>query len=489
MGDDIVNCIKSCPSTNTSGARVGNNSYDIECINQCSASRTTLIHNTAEKYAQIVQIICIVLITFGLFGKVFNCIIFLRKPLRGTSTGLLLLLKTIFDFVPLLWTFIFETKIFVQDEQLNASRVICILSRSSDIFVSWSVGFVILAGTIRLATIIHSKYLPQPTPRHVSALILLMMICGVLYNWHLFYYPDLVTTIDSDYKNSTFTYCNVLFGRQMGYFSYNGFQSMGELSYNAPIVNFIVSSLIPFAIVAITNVIIIVRVLKNPSPDRLSRINSVRNDKHSVVSKDVIPLDPSASSSSKHATTEITKKDVSYETTITLTTSCVFLTTNSIASTYVYVKSSRRSYSSGFTEDIKISNVYLILRMLTLIDTVLEFYIYFLTGKKFRQEVYQVISEILQQTPFRKYFKFTRPTTNSINHRRQTKTESEKQQQQQQQQHDTSIDDNQQVNYLSLTPTTMSTGNSYIELSQKQKLISSQGGNLDEALDRIESTV
>ncbi|CAF0928095.1 unnamed protein product [Adineta ricciae] len=459
MSEDIVRCLASCQNANTSGARVGN-----------------------DLYAQIVQTISIVLITFGLFGKVFNCIIFLRKPLRGTSTGLLLLLKTIFDFVPLLWAFIFETKLFVQDEQLNASRVICILSRSSDIFVSWSVGFVILAGVIRLCTIVHSRFLPQPTPRHVSAIILLMMLCGVLYNWHLFYYPDLVDTTNTDYKNSTFTYCNIIFGRQMGYFSYGGFQSMGELSYNAPVVNFIVTSLIPFGIVALTNIIIIVRVLKSPSPDRLTQINSIRERKQLSSSKDV----PSSDASTPRPA-HITKKDVSYETTITLTTSCVFLTTNSIASTYVYVKSSYRINRPGFSEDIKTSNVYLILRMLTLIDTVLEFYIYFLTGKKFRQEVYQVISEILQQTPFRKYFKFARSTTNGTNHRRITKTDLEKQYQQSQQA--TTIDDNHQENCLDITSTTMSTGNSYIELSQKQKLINSQGGDQDEALDRMESTV
>ncbi|CAF0863034.1 unnamed protein product [Adineta ricciae] len=459
MSEDIVRCLASCQDANSSGARVGN-----------------------DLYAQIVQIISIVLITFGLFGKVFNCIIFLRKPLRGTSTGLLLLLKTIFDFVPLLWTFIFETKLFVQDEQLNASGVICFLSRSSDIFVSWSVGFVILAGVIRLCTIVHSRFLPQPTPRHVSATILLMMLCGVLYNWHLFYYPNLGVSTDNDYKNTTFTYCSVIFGRHLGYFSYGGFQSMGELSYNAPIVNFIVTSLIPFGIVAFTNIIIIVRVLKSPSPDRLTQINSVRERKQLSPSKDV----PSPNASTPRPA-HITKKDVSYETTITLTTSCVFLTTNSIASTYVYVKSSHRTNKPGFSEDIKTSNVYLILRMLTLIDTVLEFYIYFLTGKKFRQEVYQVIREILRQTPFRQYFKFARSTTSGTNRRQTTKADLEKQHQQSPQ--PTTVDDNHEGNYLNITTTTMSTGNSYIELSQKQKLINSQGGDQDEALDRMESTV
>ena len=163
----------------------------------------------------------------------------------------------------MLWTFIFDTKFFVKDEQLNASKLICALSRSSDIFVSWSIGFVILACTIRLATILHSKYLPPPTPCLVCLLILLMMFCGMLYNWHVFYYPSLVETILNEDNNETFTYCNIIFGRQMGYFSYGGFQSMQELLYNAPVVNFIVSSLIPFTIVASTNLVIIVRVLKN----------------------------------------------------------------------------------------------------------------------------------------------------------------------------------------------------------------------------------
>jgi hypothetical protein len=301
------------------------------------------------------------------------------------------------------------------------------------------------------------------------------MLCGVLYNWHVFYYKNLDITTLTDEKNSTFTYCNILFGRQMGYFSFGGFQSTQEFLYNAPIVNFIVCSLIPFAIVASTNIVIIVRVLKNPSPKHLSKLNSSHNGNNQFPSNQFDRSDP-LRSSLRRMTTEITKKDVSYETTITLTTSCVFLTTNSIASTYVYVKSSYRSNRSRLTEDIKTSNVYLILRMLTLIDTVLEFYIYFLTGKKFRQEVYAVISEILQHTPLRKVFKFTSLTDNNINNRQQ-----EKKQRQHQQSH-----------YLSLaqsTPTTMSTGSSYIELPPKQKLLNSHRCYTDEKLERIESTV
>jgi hypothetical protein len=385
--------------------------------------------------------------------------------------------------VPLLWTFIFDTKFFVKDEQLNASKIICALTRSSDIFVSWSIGFVILACTIRLATIIHSKYLPQPTPRLVFLLILLMMLCGIAYNWHVFYYKSLVETKLNEDSNDTFTYCNILFGRQLGYFSFGGFQSTEELLYNAPIVNFIVSSLVPFTIVALTNLVIIVCVLKNPSTKHLTKINSNHNG--CVESHRLSNTFPSAF---KHTNTHITKKDLSYETTITLTTSCVFLTTNSIASIYVYVKSSHRSKSSGITEDIKTSTVYLILRMLALIDTVLEFYIYFLTGKKFRQEVYHVLGEILQYTPFKNYIKFTCLTNNNntnLNHRPQ-----ERKLLGQELIH---LDRTNHSPYLSLTQstnTTISRINSYIDSTHKQKMmLNPLWCDTDETLERIESTV
>jgi hypothetical protein len=315
--------------------------------------------------------------------------------------------------VPLLWTFIFDTKFFVQDEQINGSRLLCMLSRSSDIFVSWSIGFVILACTVRLVTIVHSRHIPLPTRLRVFLLILVMMLCGLIYNWHIFYYPNLVKRAYIDDKNRTFTYCNILFGRQMGYFSYGGFQTTQELVYNAPIVNFIVSSLIPFTIIAATNIVIIVYVLKAPS-ERMSRMCS--HKKNEFDGKNFHGPD-SLRSSMPYLAAQITRKDVSYETTITLTTSCVFLTTNSIASIYVYVKSSHRSNRSRITEELTTSNVYLILRMLTLIDTVLEFYIYFLTGKKFREEVYQLTREVLQYTPLRNYFKLARlpsPTPRSV---------------------------------------------------------------------------
>ncbi|UJR21952.1 hypothetical protein I4U23_025020 [Adineta vaga] len=291
---------------------------------------------------------------------------------------------------------------------MNASKLICVLSRSSDIFVSWSIGFVILACTVRLITIIHSKHLPQPTPRHVFVLILSMMFCGLVYNWHLFVYPNFRRVPVIDDKTRTFTYCNILFGRHMGYFSYSGFQATQEFLYNAPIVNFIVSSLIPFAIVAATNVVIIVYVLKAP-PKRISRISLYPNGNNS---SENFERSISTRSSIRHMATQVTRKNVSYETTITVTTSCVFLTTNSIASIYVYLRTSNRSNRTYLKEDLKTSNVYLILRMLTLIDTVLEFYIYFLTGKKFREEVYHVFAEILQYTPLGNYFKFSRtPST------------------------------------------------------------------------------
>ncbi|CAF2850730.1 unnamed protein product [Rotaria sp. Silwood2] len=183
-----------------------------------------------------------------------------------------------------------------------------------------------------------------------------------------------------------------------------------------------------------------------------------------------------------------------YETTITLTTSCVFLTTNSIASTYVYVKSSHRSNRSRLTEDVKTSNVYLILRMLTLIDTVLEFYIYFLTGKKFRQEVCHVIREILQHTPLRHFFKFTRLTNNNINNGRPQKKLSEKQLELHQQQ-ENHFNKQNHVHYLNLiqsaatTTTTMSRGSSYIDSPRRHRIINFQWYDPEESLDRIESTV
>jgi hypothetical protein len=370
----------------------------------------------------------------------------------------------------------------VKDEQLNASKIICALTRSSDIFVSWSIGFVILACTIRLATIIHSKYLPQPTPRLVFILILLMMLCGIAYNWHVFYYKSLVETNLNDDSNETFTYCNILFGRQLGYFSFGGFQSTEELLYNAPIVNFIVSSLVPFTIVALTNLVIIVRVLKNPSTKHLTKINSYHNgNTHSH--------QPSFPSPFKHTRTSITKKDVSYETTITLTTSCVFLTTNSIASIYVYVRSSHRSKSSGIAEDIKTSNVYLILRMLALIDTVLEFYIYFLTGKKFRQEVYHVFGEILQYTPFRNYIKFTRLSNNNNNNTDSNHRQQEKNLSNQQLIH---LNRTNHSRYLSLTQSTntsISRISSCVESPHKKKIPNPLWCDSDETLERIESTV
>lgn len=378
----------------------------------------------------------------------------------------------------------------MKDEQLNASKLICVLTRSSDIFVSWSIGFVILAGTIRVATIIHSKYLPEPTPLLVSILILLMMFCGILYNWHVFYYQSLVETKLNDDTNETFTYCNILFGRQLGYFSFGGFQSTEELLYNAPIVNFIVSSLIPFTIVALTNLIIIVRVVKNPSTKHLTKINSFQNGVGNPYGRTSL-----MGSTIEHDGIEITRKDVSYETTITLTTSCVFLTTNSIASIYVYVKSSYRSKRSGITEDIKTSTVYLILRMVALIDTVLEFYIYFLTGKKFRQEVYQVFREILQYTPLKNRFKTNHQSTN---HRHCPHPQ--QQQQQQRKTHYSSSEPRSSAHrpksnhshYLGLTQSTttsISRLSSYMDSPYKQKMPSPLWCDTDETLDRMESTV
>ena len=49
MVDDLFLCMASCHSTNSSGALVGNDSYDLACITQCSQHLTTLYRHTAER--------------------------------------------------------------------------------------------------------------------------------------------------------------------------------------------------------------------------------------------------------------------------------------------------------------------------------------------------------------------------------------------------------------------------------------------------------
>jgi hypothetical protein len=50
MGDELFLCMASCQNTNNSGTLIGNDSYDLECITQCSQRHTTLYKHTAEKY-------------------------------------------------------------------------------------------------------------------------------------------------------------------------------------------------------------------------------------------------------------------------------------------------------------------------------------------------------------------------------------------------------------------------------------------------------
>mgnify|MGYP001080347501 FL=1 len=310
-----------------------------------------------------------------------------------------------------------------------------------------------------------------------------MMLCGLAYNWHLFYYPSLVETFLNEDSNETFTYCNIIFGRQMGYFSFGGFQSIQELIYNAPVVNFIVSSLIPFTIVAATNLVIILRVLKRPRKNTCAQLeNGLRR------------TDLLRRSSLRHARTDLTRKDLSYETTITLTTSFVFLTTNSIASIYVYVKSSYRPKYSRITEEIKTSNVYLILRMLSLIDTVLEFYIYFLTGRKFRQDVYNVIGEILQYTPLKNYFKFSRlnDTNTSITNYNHDTRHIDQQKYDDNPPEQQLIDGPKATQYLTLTHsanTSMSRIDSCLDGENRPNITDSENCDFDETVNRMESTV
>ena len=132
MGDELYICLLSCNGTNKSGALVGNDSFDLECITLCSQRHANFISKYGGKvnirtifvpiwhldeqrerkkhkrerskcllklvdrcskslvfrYTQILQIIAVVLMTFGLIGKVFNCIIFLRPPVIITTVRL-----------------------------------------------------------------------------------------------------------------------------------------------------------------------------------------------------------------------------------------------------------------------------------------------------------------------------------------------------------------------------------------------------------------
>ena len=51
------------------------------------------------RYTHILQMIAVVLITFGLCGKVFNCIIFLRKPVSRERDISIDYLNESFSFV------------------------------------------------------------------------------------------------------------------------------------------------------------------------------------------------------------------------------------------------------------------------------------------------------------------------------------------------------------------------------------------------------
>ena len=57
MDDDLMLCMSSCQNTNNSGTPVGNDSYDIECITQCTQQHTTLYEHTSEKYNILINYI------------------------------------------------------------------------------------------------------------------------------------------------------------------------------------------------------------------------------------------------------------------------------------------------------------------------------------------------------------------------------------------------------------------------------------------------
>lgn len=66
---------------------------------RCS-NRIRLHSLGSTRYTQILQIIAVVLMTFGLIGKVFNCIIFLRKPVRRPFlVGIATFIEGCFSFV------------------------------------------------------------------------------------------------------------------------------------------------------------------------------------------------------------------------------------------------------------------------------------------------------------------------------------------------------------------------------------------------------
>ena len=50
MGDDLILCMASCKSSNKSIIVVGNDSFDMECITQCTQRQGTLQEHTTEKY-------------------------------------------------------------------------------------------------------------------------------------------------------------------------------------------------------------------------------------------------------------------------------------------------------------------------------------------------------------------------------------------------------------------------------------------------------
>lgn len=49
MDVDLVLCMAACHSINGTGTRIGNESYDLECLTRCSQRQTTLFANTTEK--------------------------------------------------------------------------------------------------------------------------------------------------------------------------------------------------------------------------------------------------------------------------------------------------------------------------------------------------------------------------------------------------------------------------------------------------------
>jgi hypothetical protein len=98
--------------------------------------------------------------------------------------------------------------------------------------------------------------------------------------------------------------------------------------------------------------------------------------------------------------------------------------------------------------------------MLSLIGIVLEFYMYFFIAKKFREDVYHVIEDIIQYKLFRYCFKCTHPS---------------------------STIERQQINNKYISTQLLKTDDNHIDSSQRQKMLNIESNDLKKVIDTMES--